>query len=34
VTAPGRVLRTEVLDGPGIRATSDHRPIAAEVDLR
>ena len=29
--APGRVEGVRVLDGPGIRATSDHRPIIANV---
>ncbi len=33
VTAPGRVLGARVLDGPGIRGASDHRPVAAEVLL-
>lgn len=31
--APARVAEVEVLDGPGIRATSDHRPIRATVRL-
>ena len=31
VTPPGRVLSTRVLDGPGIRLVSDHRPLVAEV---
>jgi endonuclease/exonuclease/phosphatase family metal-dependent hydrolase len=31
VTPPGRVVSTEVLDGPGIRSASDHRPLAARV---
>ncbi|MEM1428871.1 MAG: endonuclease/exonuclease/phosphatase family protein [Pseudomonadota bacterium] len=30
---PARVRRARVLDGPGIRAASDHRPLAAEVVL-
>ena len=34
VTAPGRIARAEVRDGPGIRIASDHRPIAAEIVLR
>lgn len=33
-TAPGRVSSLRVLDGPGIRMASDHRPLAAEIDLR
>ena len=33
VTAEGAVTTFEVLDGPGIRATSDHRPIRATVRL-
>ena len=33
VSAPGRIARAEVRDGPGIRIASDHRPIAAEVVL-
>lgn len=33
VTPPGRVLSTEVLDGPGIRMTSDHRPLVARVSF-
>ncbi|MEM6712911.1 MAG: endonuclease/exonuclease/phosphatase family protein [Pseudomonadota bacterium] len=32
-TAPARVIYTEVLDGPGIRMASDHRPLAARVTL-
>ena len=32
-TAPARVVTTTVLDGPAIRATSDHRPLLAHVDL-
>ncbi|MFN3227605.1 MAG: endonuclease/exonuclease/phosphatase family protein [Hyphomicrobiales bacterium] len=31
VSAPGRVASTEVLDGPGIRMASDHRPLAARI---
>jgi endonuclease/exonuclease/phosphatase family metal-dependent hydrolase len=31
VTPPGRVVSARVLDGPGIRMASDHRPLAAEV---
>jgi len=32
-TAPGQVIQLRALDGPGIRAASDHRPLAAEVRL-
>ena len=32
-TAPAKVLRVDVLDGAGIRAASDHRPILGTVDL-
>lgn len=32
-TKPARVKATQVLDGPGIRMTSDHRPLLAHVDL-
>lgn len=32
-TAPGRVTGMRVLDGPGIRIASDHRPVAAQVTL-
>jgi endonuclease/exonuclease/phosphatase family metal-dependent hydrolase len=32
-TPPARVVSVRVLDGPGIRAASDHRPIRAEVAL-
>jgi endonuclease/exonuclease/phosphatase family metal-dependent hydrolase len=32
-TAPGRVEDMHVLDGSGIRMTSDHRPVAARVRL-
>lgn len=32
-TAPASVATTTALDGPGIRATSDHRPLLAHVDL-
>ena len=31
--APARVIATEVLDGPGIRMASDHRPLVAHVAL-
>lgn len=31
--APGQVEKVEVLDGPGIRMASDHRPIHARVRL-
>lgn len=31
VAPPGRVLSSRVLDGPGIRLVSDHRPLAARV---
>jgi len=31
--APGRVDQFQVLDGPGIRMASDHRPITARVRL-
>ena len=31
VSAPGRVTAQRVLDGPGIRAASDHRPVRAEI---
>lgn len=31
VTPPARVIETRVLNGPGIRMTSDHRPISAEI---
>ena len=33
VTPPARVAAARVLDGPGIRMASDHRPLAAEVAL-
>jgi endonuclease/exonuclease/phosphatase family metal-dependent hydrolase len=33
VTAPGGVTAARVLDGPGIREASDHRPLAARVAL-
>lgn len=33
VTAPARVRETQVLDGPAIRITSDHRPLLAQIDL-
>ncbi len=32
-TAPGRVEHVEVLDGPGIRMASDHRPLLARVRM-
>jgi endonuclease/exonuclease/phosphatase family metal-dependent hydrolase len=32
-TAPARVAETEVLDGPGIRMASDHRPLAARITI-
>lgn len=32
-SAPGRVTSASVLDGPGIRMASDHRPLAATVSL-
>jgi len=32
-TAPGQVVQARVLDGGGIRAVSDHRPLAATVSL-
>jgi endonuclease/exonuclease/phosphatase family metal-dependent hydrolase len=28
-----RVTQVQVLDGPGIRMTSDHRPLAARIDI-
>lgn len=31
VSAPGKVVSTEVLDGPGIRMASDHRPLIANI---
>ena len=31
--ARARVIATEVLDGPGIRMASDHRPLVAHVSL-
>ncbi|WP_371054317.1 endonuclease/exonuclease/phosphatase family protein [Rhodosalinus sp. K401] len=31
VTAPARVATARVLDGPGLRMASDHRPLRAEV---
>lgn len=31
--APARIVETQVLDGPGIRMASDHRPLAAQVSL-
>jgi endonuclease/exonuclease/phosphatase family metal-dependent hydrolase len=33
VTPPGKVIETRVLDGPGIRMTSDHRPLFARIAL-
>lgn len=33
-TDPAHVLSTRVLDGPGIRIASDHRPLAAEIALQ
>lgn len=30
-SAPGRVEGLRVLDGPGIRETSDHRPVVAQI---
>ncbi|MEL6839525.1 MAG: endonuclease/exonuclease/phosphatase family protein [Pseudomonadota bacterium] len=32
-TAPATITSTSVLDGPGIRIASDHRPLAAEIAL-
>lgn len=32
-TAPGSVTQASVLDGPGIRAASDHRPLRACVTI-
>ncbi|MGB3408813.1 MAG: endonuclease/exonuclease/phosphatase family protein [Jannaschia sp.] len=32
-TAPGRVLEARVLDGPGIRTASDHRPLCARIGI-
>lgn len=32
-TSPARVEEVEVLDGPAIRMTSDHRPVRARVKL-
>ena len=32
-TEPARVATTRVLDGPGIRIASDHRPLSAEIAL-
>jgi endonuclease/exonuclease/phosphatase family metal-dependent hydrolase len=32
-TEPAQVRSTSVLDGPGIRIASDHRPLFAQVDL-
>lgn len=33
VTPPAQVRATQVLDGPGIRITSDHRPLVAQIAL-
>lgn len=33
VTPPARVASARVLDGPGIRMASDHRPLRAEIAL-
>jgi endonuclease/exonuclease/phosphatase family metal-dependent hydrolase len=33
VTPPARVVAAQVLDGPGIRMASDHRPLRAEIAL-
>ncbi|PWK62938.1 endonuclease/exonuclease/phosphatase family protein [Roseicyclus mahoneyensis] len=33
VTPPARVIACEVLDGPGIRMASDHRPLRATIAL-
>jgi endonuclease/exonuclease/phosphatase family metal-dependent hydrolase len=33
VTPPARVTEARVLDGPGIRMASDHRPLRAEITL-
>ncbi|MEJ8562548.1 endonuclease/exonuclease/phosphatase family protein [Yoonia sp. GPGPB17] len=32
-TAPAHINETQVLDGPGIRMTSDHRPLLAHINL-
>ena len=32
-TQPAHVVSTKVLDGPGIRMASDHRPLAAQIAL-
>jgi endonuclease/exonuclease/phosphatase family metal-dependent hydrolase len=32
-TAPGAVTEARAIDGPGIRAASDHRPLTATVRL-
>jgi len=32
-TAPGVVMQAKVLDGPGIRAASDHRPLFAHISV-
>ncbi len=34
VSEPGKVVSAEVLDGPGIRMASDHRPLAARITWR
>ena len=33
VTPPARVIEARVLDGPGIRMASDHRPLRARIAL-
>lgn len=33
VTPPARVMAARVLDGPGIRMASDHRPLQAKINL-
>jgi endonuclease/exonuclease/phosphatase family metal-dependent hydrolase len=33
VSPPARVAEARVLDGPGIRMASDHRPLRARIDL-
>jgi endonuclease/exonuclease/phosphatase family metal-dependent hydrolase len=33
VTPPARVIEARVLDGPGIRMASDHRPLVARIAL-
>ncbi|MEL7178576.1 MAG: endonuclease/exonuclease/phosphatase family protein [Pseudomonadota bacterium] len=32
-TAPAQVRSSEVIDGPGVRMTSDHRPLLAHINL-